>query len=270
MRTGLKFTTYTCVFIVTLLASISVSAEPPRTRVPADWTYFASLSSDSNTIPEDLVSPLEDLEDSESTPDDPYPKERGVYGVKEGMTKNTRHTKEGFWIGALPEVSNIVPMRQHWIRVILTVTYTKTSWESVKHAIAEQGIEHILLPIGSRFPQDTSFYDSLLPHSPDEIFIHCDHGGDRSGTFMAYMLMRRAGWTPQRALLAMLNPSKTNLAGLKEVLKKHGISVTYEDMKYLWIYSGVRNHGFGGMKAHNEGYHRLISTMLDAYEKYDP
>lgn len=269
MRTVLKFTIGLCL-IVTLLTSISASAEPPRTRVPADWTYFASLSSDNKTIPEDLLNPPEGFADQEITPDDPYPKAQGVYGVKEGMPKNTRHTKEGFWIGALPEVANVVPMKQHGIRVILTVTYTKTSWESVKHVIAEQGIEHILLPIGSRFPQDTSFYNRLLPYSPDEIFIHCDHGGDRSGAFMAYMLTRRAGWAPQRALLAMLNPSKTDLAGLKEVLKKHGISVTDEDMKYLGIYSGVRNHGFGGMKAHNEGYRRLISTMLDAYEKSDP
>ena len=43
--------------------------------------------------------------------------------------------------------------------------------------------------------------------------------------------------------------------------------MTDEDMKYLGIYYCVRNHGFGGMKAHDEGYRLLISTMLDAYEK---
>ena len=191
-----------------------------------------------------------------------YPTERGIYLVKEGMPKNTRHLKEGYWIGALPDVNNIQAMKDHGIKIILTVTNTKKSWNPVKQKISSLGIEHIIIPVGSRFPKDTSFYDILLNYDPSEIFVHCDHGGDRSGTFIAYLLARRNHWSIQRALLAMVNPNKIDVNGLKKVLKQHGYEITQEDLFYASIYSGASNGGFGGLKARNEGYQRLLSTML--------
>lgn len=195
-----------------------------------------------------------------------YPTERGIYMVKEGMPKNTRHLKEGYWIGALPDVNNIQAMKDHGIKIILTVTNTKKSWNPVKQKIQELGIKHIIIPVGSRFPKDTSFYDTLLDYDPNEIFVHCDHGGDRSGTFIAYLLARRNHWTIQRSLLAMVNPSKIDVNGLKKVLKQHGYEITIDDLQYTSIYSGSSNGGFGGLKARNEGYQRLISTMLEIYQ----
>ena len=192
-----------------------------------------------------------------------YPTERGVYLVKEGMPKNTRHLKEGYWIGALPDITNIQPMKDHGIKVVLTVTKTKQSWGQVKQKIRDLGMEHIIIPIGSRFPKDTSFYDILLNYEPNEIFVHCDHGGDRSGTFIAYMLIRRNNWTVQRALLAMVNPSKIDISGLKKVLNLHNYEVSQDDLSYSSIYSGSSNGGFGGLKARNDGYQRLISTMIE-------
>ena len=192
-----------------------------------------------------------------------YPIERGVYLVKEGMPKNTRHLKEGYWIGALPDISNIQAMKEHGIKVILTVTIPKHSWNPVKQKINELGIEHIIIPVGSRFPKDTSFYDKLLNYDPNEIFVHCDHGGDRSGTFIAYLLARRNHWAIQRALLAMVNPSKVDVNELKKVLKQYGYEITQEDLQFSSIYSGSSNGGFGGLKVRNEDYKRLVFTMLD-------
>lgn len=195
-----------------------------------------------------------------------YPKERGVYLVKEGMPKNTRHLKEGYWIGALPDINNIQPMKDHGIKIILTVTNPKRSWNPVKQKIQELEIEHIIVPIGSNFPKATSFYNKLLEYEPNEIFVHCDHGADRSGTIIAYLLARRNHWAIQRALLAMVNPSKVDVNELKKVLKQYGYEITQEDLQFSSIYSGSSNGGFGGLKVRNEDYKRLVFTMLDVLE----
>lgn len=194
-----------------------------------------------------------------------YPTERGIYLVKDGMPKNTRHLKEGYWIGSLPDVSNIDSIKQKGIKVILTVTNVKKGWNPVKRKIEESGLEHIIIPVGSRFPKDTSFYDVLLQYDPNEIFVHCDHGGDRSGTFIAYLLARHNHWSIQRALLAMVNPSSIDIKGVISVLNKYGIYVSDEDRKFIGIYSGADNNGFGGLKARNDDYKRLVSTMIEMF-----
>ena len=202
-----------------------------------------------------------DTEINKSLKEPEYPTERGIYVVREGMPRNTRHLKEGYWIGSLPDVNNIISMKEHGIKIILTVTNTKRSWNPVKRKIQELGIEHIVIPVGSRFPKDTSFYDTLLNYDPNEIFIHCDHGADRSGTFIAYMLARRNHWSIQKALVAMVNHNRADINGLKYVLKQHGYTITEEDLSLLSIYSGP----YGGIKVRNEGYRRLVSTMLNTY-----
>ena len=190
-----------------------------------------------------------------------YPTERGIYTVREGMPRNTRHLKEGYWIGSLPDIRHVEYMKEHGIKIIVTLTNTKRSWNPVKQKIQELGIEHIIFPIGSRFPKNVSFYDTLLNYEPDEIFVHCDHGADRSGTFIAYLLARRNHWPIQKALLAMVNHSRIDLNGLRDVLKHHGYSINEDDQFLTSIYSGP----YGGIKVRNEGYKRLVSTMLDSY-----
>ena len=144
----------------------------------------------------------------------------------------------------------------------ITVTSVKKTWIPVTRRIEELGIEHIIIPVGSSFPQDTSFYDHLLNYEPNEILVHCDHGGDRSGVFIAYLLIRRNNWSIQRALFSMLNPSSIDIKGLQSIFSKFSIEVNEDDRSYIGLYSGQSNHGFGGLKARNEDYQRLITSML--------
>ena len=252
------------------VSSISYSQIPNNGLVPQDLAEGFYLSLYQNTNPdlifglsrdEDLLYTQIETRSSINTPQ--YPTEKGIYSVRNGMPKNTRHLKEGYWIGALPEVNNIEPMYNQGIRVILTVTKTKLSWRPVRKKINDLGIEHLYIPIGSRFPQDVSFYTRLLEYKPDEIFVHCDHGGDRSGTVIAYLLINRNHWTPQRALLAMVNPDFIDVNGLKQIFKKYNLPLTEEDLFFTGIYSGASNKGFGGLKVRNEDYRRLVSTMID-------
>lgn len=169
--------------------------------------------------------------------------------------KNTRQLREGFWIGSMPTASDIRSMSARGIRAILSLAVTP---RAVRREIEASGIVHYYIPIGSHFPRNAdAVVDALSVFRADEIFVHCQHGSDRSGAFVAFLLVRRCGWSPQRALLAMTHPTRPNLRGLLSVLSAHGLDVTYDDMRHFGVYSGR-----SGMKATGASYRRLVHTML--------
>lgn len=184
-----------------------------------------------------------------------------------GLPKNTRQVAEGYWLGSYPNLNGLKALQEHNIRLVITATRAPVT-RDFNMRIDELGIAHLIIPFGGRFPNPDSFYPQILKFAPEEIFIHCDHGGDRSGTMLAYLLATRHNWPPQKALLAMLYPAKSDLLGLLAVLEERDIETTPDDIiRYLGIYSAERNGGFGGLKAHAPGYKKLIRSMLDTLDK---
>ena len=59
----------------------------------------------------------------------------------------------------------------------------------------------------------------------------------------------------------MVSPNKVDVNGLKSILKQNGYEITEEDLNLVSIYSGPN----GGLKVRNEGYQRLVSTMLTVF-----
>ena len=169
--------------------------------------------------------------------------------------RNTRQLREGFWIGSMPSASDIRAMRSRGIRAIVSLAAMPLS---VRREIESSRIAHYYIPIGSHFPRNAdAVVDALSAYRADEIFVHCQHGSDRSGAFVAFLLVRRCGWSPQRALLAMTHPTSANLRGLLSVLSVHGLDATDDDMRFFGIYAGR-----SGMKVTGESYRRLVHTML--------
>ena len=191
-------------------------------------------------------------------------------GARKGPTpnlpKNTRQVAEGYWLGSYPSSKALNALQAQNIKLIITATRAPNIRE-LNVSIDKLGITHLVLPFGSRFPSPDKFYPQILKFKPHEIFIHCDHGGDRSGTMLAFMLAARHHWQPHKALLAVLYPSKTDILGLLSTLKSRQIEVPPADLQhYLGIYSAEYNGGFGGLKARNSDYQKLILAMLDALD----
>ncbi len=184
-----------------------------------------------------------------------------------GLPKNARQVKEGYWIGSVPHVQNIDALYAKRIRLIITATRKTDEMLAANKRMEELGIEHIVIPFGGKFPKPSRFYKSALKFSPASTYIHCDHGGDRTGAMLAYMLVVRHHWTVTHALLSVLFPGETDLNGLKNILKKRGYSITDSDInEYLGIYSASKNGGGGGLKVRSDDYKKLINTMIDAIE----
>lgn len=184
-----------------------------------------------------------------------------------GLPKNARQVKEGYWIGSVPHVQNIDALYAKRIRLIITATRKTDDMLAANKRMAELGITHIVIPFGGKFPKPSRFYKSALKFSPASTYIHCDHGGDRTGAMLAYMLVVRHQWTVPHALLSVLFPGETDLNGLKNLLEKRGYSISDSDInKYLGIYSASKNGGGGGLKVRSDDYKKLINTMIDAIE----
>jgi len=184
------------------------------------------------------------------------------------LPRNTRQIAEGYWIGGIPTVRNIDALYNKHIRLIISATRVSAEFEPVKQHIAELGIKHIILPFGGKFPKSTAFYQTVLKFLPEHTYIHCDHGGDRSGSLLAYLLVKRHSWSIQHALLAVLFPGENDIKGMKKVLVDRGYSVSDSEVtQYAGIYSGARNGSGGGLKVRSDDYKKLVNTLIDALEK---
>lgn len=183
-----------------------------------------------------------------------------------GLPKNSRQTKEGYWVGSNPNKAEIEALHQRNVKLIVTLTPVFDPTGDLREYMKTLGMTHINIPFGSHFPRPSRFYARMLAFQPAETYIHCEHGSDRTGAFLAYMLAVRHEWSVQRALLSVLLPSEE--LRLRRLLKKRGYSVEQTDRdSYLGIYSAALNGGYGGLKVRSADYILLIHTTIDAIEK---
>lgn len=191
--------------------------------------------------------------------------------TNEGLPNNTRQTKEGYWLGSRPDIDELEELHARNIRVILTASIVpRKELRMMKQKIEELGMTHIYTPFGSKFPHPNKFLPQIANIPPEQVFIHCEHGSDRTGAILAFILVKRHQWNLPEALFSVILPSLGDINALKHILNQHGYEIEQNKLnEIIGIYSAEKNGGYGGMKVREGGgnYYNLIHTLIKRAEQ---
>ncbi len=182
---------------------------------------------------------------------------------------NARRMREGYLLGDMIEPQDVPALSNQGIRAVISLA--RPSSETVA-SLQRAGITWYDVPIYSSLPASRAdqIQDVARRFRPNQIFIHCEHGADRTGNVAAFLLVTRHGWSISDALYAMVNPHPDDVSGLGRILAEKGIrDVRSEGDRNVSIYSGPR----GGMKVRSggsggTGYYDLVRTTIDQMRRF--
>lgn len=180
------------------------------------------------------------------------------------LPRNTRQVPEGYWVGGIPSAADIDELHSRGVRVVVS---GRAVSPSAHRRMEDLGIDHVDVAFGSTFRHGETILSRTSRYDAGEIFVHCDHGGDRAGAMLAFLLVAREGWAVDHALLAVANPSSTDVGNLTRFLESFGLCVTEsEHTTYDSIYSGARMGSSGGLKVRGGYYDNLVRSTLEALQ----
>ena len=127
----------------------------------------------------------------------------GVRGVpaSEGIA-NFGRVSPALWRGAQPDETGVVNLQRLGVRTIINLRRPNDSWREEEATARAHGIGYCSVPLaGLSAPTDEQVARVLLliATSPSPVFVHCEHGADRTGTIIASYRVQHDGWTAARA-----------------------------------------------------------------------
>ncbi len=195
----------------------------------------------------------------------------GIKGKKiaRGMPRNSHQVPEGYWIGSKPNIEQLKSLHNNNIKLIVTASRMgEEDLAKIQEEVEALGMKQLNIPFGGKFPKPEKFMNVIKKFKPDQIYIHCDHGGDRSGALLAYLLVIEQGWSIPKALFAVLYPGPNDINGLNDVLRNRGFDASDKDYHdIMGMYSAENNGGFGGLKVRSSNYQKLVNSLIDAMMK---
>jgi protein tyrosine/serine phosphatase len=127
--------------------------------------------------------------------------ERGL-PAREGIT-NFGKIDEGVYRGAQPSALGITNLARLGIKSIINLRMTRDVWKDEERLALAHGILYTNLPLsGTGRPSDDQVRIALemIQTLPGPVFIHCQHGCDRTGTIIACYRIQHDKWSNEAAL----------------------------------------------------------------------
>ncbi len=109
--------------------------------------------------------------------------------------------------GAQPDNLGIQNLKARGIRTVVNLRETNDEWPAEQDLVQAAGMKYVHEAMnGWKRPHDTRVREVLdilegrNPAYPLPVFVHCQHGCDRTGTIIACYRIDHEGWTTDQAL----------------------------------------------------------------------
>ncbi len=121
---------------------------------------------------------------------------------QEGIV-NFGKVSESLYRGAQPDVVGMQNLKRLGIKSIICLRSPGKAWTVERSQAEAHGIVHTNIPMsGVRRPKDAEVRHvlALIEKLPAPVFIHCQHGCDRTGTIIACYRIQHDKWSSDEAL----------------------------------------------------------------------
>ena len=126
---------------------------------------------------------------------------RGV-PASEGLP-NFGRISAALWRGAQPDEHGLENLQRLGVATIINLRMPDDVAPGEPETARRLGLGYINVPLHGFSGPSAAEVDRLLAliaSSPAPVFVHCEHGADRTGVIVACYRMRQEGWTTARAM----------------------------------------------------------------------
>lgn len=110
------------------------------------------------------------------------------------------------WRGAQPTLEGFQDLAKSGVSIVIDLRF-EGDRDAERRAVMSDGMEYTGIPWSCHYPQDAltaRFLQLVRDNRQKKIFVHCEHGVDRTGMMIAAFRMAEQGWTPEQARQEMI------------------------------------------------------------------
>jgi tyrosine-protein phosphatase SIW14 len=125
----------------------------------------------------------------------------------------------GIYRGAAPTVAGLKKLKEMGVKTIIDLRIEKKGQTEEATTAKQLGLTRIRIPMGAEAPtkaQVATFMKAMESAPSTPVFVHCQHGADRTGAMIGIYRVTKQAWTFDQAWKEM---------------RKYGFKIFLKDLK---------------------------------------